>query len=289
MKWRRLSLRVDGAYEPQAAALLESVSGALPWAVSSGSGRTGPATISICVPAARADAIERGLRARLRSVRQRGILGDRFAFSAADVADEEWATSWKRFFKPQEMAPGWWVVPSWEDVTALPARARAVRIDPGMAFGTGQHPTTQLALQLIVPLVKPRRPMLDIGCGSGILGIIAAMRGARVYGSDMDPIATASARANFRRNGVRAASICTAHGVPAAFPRAPLIAANITADALAPLAERFAESLTPDGRLVTSGVVRGRRDTMLRAFERAGLRVAIERRSGEWYAFVHRR
>ena len=129
--------------------------------------------------------------------------------------------------------------------------------------------------------------MLDIGCGSGILGIAAAQRGAKVYACDVDPIAVAATRENFHANGLRASAVTRAAGVPRGFPRAPLIAANITADVLAPLGRAFASRLTPGGALVTSGVTRRGRALVLNAFADAGLRLVEERRSGEWLSHVH--
>jgi ribosomal protein L11 methyltransferase len=207
--------------------------------------------------------------------------------SSAKVCDEDWATGWKRYYKPSKLADGLYVVPSWRKDFLAPRGARTIQLDPGMAFGTGQHATTRTALRLLLSHVRTGKPMLDIGCGSGLLGLAAAQLGAKVYASDIDPIATAATRENFRANGLRSAAVKRASGVPPEFPRAPLIVANITAEALAPLARAFASKLTQDGVLVTSGVTDRGRTAVLKAFSAAGLRMTEERKTGEWLTHAH--
>src|SRR5262249_49343049 len=156
----------------------------------------------------------------------------------------------------------------------------------GMAFGTGQHATTRLALALLLALIKPRDVLIDAGCGSGILGIAASMRGASVYAFDEDPLAVAASRRNFKRNRVRA-TITPAHRIPRPFPKADIIVANLTGELLQSLAARLGAHLKHGGHLVTSGITARSRLATLSAFSRAGLTFVEERRSGEWFAYVH--
>jgi ribosomal protein L11 methyltransferase len=162
-------------------------------------------------------------------------------------------------------------------------------MDPGMAFGTGLHPTTVMALRLLLPLVTPDGKVIDVGCGSGILGIAAGIAGARVYACDVDPVAVAAARTNFRANGVMPSSLRRFCGVPAAFGRAPIAVANITADVLVHSAAQLAGCVSKNGALVTSGVTERGRAEVLAAFARERLRLVAQRRSGEWFAFAHRK
>jgi ribosomal protein L11 methyltransferase len=279
MKWRRLTLRVDACDVEAASALLATATGAQVSVEND-------ALVSAYVPQSRAASATRALSSALGRARRQGLL--RLARrSSAIVRDEDWATSWKRFYRPSKLADGLYVVPSWHSGFRPPRGARTIQLDPGMAFGTGQHATTKMALQLLLPRVRASQPMLDIGCGSGILGMAAAQRGAKVFACDVDPIAVSAARDNFRVNGLRAAAVRRATGVPDSFPRAPLIAANITADVLAPLAVAFAKNLTREGAIVTSGVTKRGRTLMLNAFSDAKLRLVDERKSGEWLSFVH--
>ncbi|HET9342656.1 MAG TPA: 50S ribosomal protein L11 methyltransferase [Candidatus Eremiobacteraceae bacterium] len=295
MKWRRLTLRVGAAAVEQANALLAAATGAQTSveeiAPRGGFGsdaerRPSHFRVAAYVSGERAAHAERALRAALaRARRLRLFKGVRA--SAATVRDEDWATGWKRYYKPLRVARDAFVVPSWRRDFTPPRGARAIVLDPGMAFGTGQHATTKMALDLLLERVRPGAIVIDVGCGSGILGIAAAQRGARVYACDQDLIAVAATRENFRANGVRAAAVKRASGIPKTFPRAILVVANITADVLEPLAPELVAALRKGGSLVTSGVTRRGRRTLLDAFARRGLRLDVERRSGEWFAFAH--
>lgn len=295
MKWRRLTLRVGASGLEQANALLAAATGAQTSieeiAPRGGFGsdaarRPSHFRVAAFVSAARAPRAEKALRSALARARRLGLLKGVRA-SAASVKDEDWATGWKRYYKPQRVARDTFVVPSWRSDFKTPRGACAIVLDPGMAFGTGQHATTKMAMDLLLERVRPGAIVIDLGCGSGILGIAAAQRGARVYACDADPIAVAATRENFRTNGVRAAAVKRASGIPKAFPRASVVVANITADVLEPLAPAFVAALRAGGSLVTSGVTRRGRRALLDAFARRGLRLEAERRSGEWFAFAH--
>lgn len=245
--------------------------------------------VSAFVHSANRKPVAQLVKAAFSRSRRDGLLQGARLSAAATVRDEDWAESWKRFYRPFSIAPRLWVAPSWESDFRAPRGSRTLWMDPGMAFGTGQHPTTALALRMILPLAKPGRKVIDIGCGSGILGIAAGLNGAKVYACDIDPVAVAAARDNFRANGLRAASLRRVAGVPPAFGRAPLVMANITADVLARLASSLATCLAKGGTLVTSGVTKLGRAAVLAAFAAHCLRMCAERRSGEWFAFAHRK
>ena len=304
MNWRRLTLRVDAQDVEAANALLSSAAKArtsidddvtddvdsTDAAASHGAvdlhGRPARSSVSVYVPENLARSAIRRVAAALAVARRQGLLRTARRSSAV-VRDADWATGWKRFYKPSKLADHLYVVPSWRDDFAPPRGARSIRLDPGMAFGTGQHATTRGALALMLPYVRAGSAMIDVGCGSGILGLAAAQRGADVFACDVDQIAVAATRANFRANGLRAAAIRRGAGVPGEFPRAPLIVANITADILAPLGRAFAAKLTRGGALVTSGVTKRGRALVLGSFASAGLRLVEERRSGEWLTHAH--
>jgi len=233
--------------------------------------------------------VAQSLKARFARSRRAGLLPGARLCAAVTVRDEDWAESWKRFYRPFAIAPRLWIAPSWEKDFRAPRGSRTLWMDPGMAFGTGQHPTTALALRMMLPLVKTRRKAIDIGCGSGILGIAAGLAGAQVYACDVDPVAVAAARDNFRANGLRPASLRRAGGVPSAFGRAPLVMANITANVLVRLAASLAKCLAKGGTLVTSGVTKRGRAEVLASFAAQGLRLHAQRRAGEWLAFAHRK
>ncbi len=277
-----------------AAALLESATGALsatetPRLLSvGGDWKIAPplVRITVWIPHAQANAARARIRARLRAAHKgRFICTTRL--DEALVNDETWASSWKKFYKPFAIAPNLFIAPTWERQFRAPRKATVLWLDPGMAFGTGQHPTTRLALALALRRVRPGCVVLDIGCGSGIIAAAAAQRGARVYASDMDSLAVRATRANFAHNKLCAKAIVRSRGVPASFPSADLIVANITARVLARLAPALARKLKRYGVLVTSGVVASGKNLISQAFARAKLE-CIERQSeAEWFAFVH--
>lgn len=283
-QWRRLTLEVPSRDAEVASALLGAVTGEHV-AIQQREGARAVAA-SAYARARRAPRILRELRARLRELQRDGMLRGASVVHAP-VRDENWQESWKRYFRPFRVAAGMYIVPSWELGFQAERGAQTLLLDPGMAFGTGRHATTRLALRSMLPLVARGAVVIDAGCGSGILGIAAALRGASVYAFDEDPLALTASRVNFKRNGVRAARIARADWIPSKFPRADLIVANITGETLEDLAPNLAAHLKSGGRLVTSGITARNRLATLFALARAGLVFVEERRSGEWFAYVH--
>ena len=293
-------------YIVPAAALLETATGALT-AIEVGPkcGRDGAvaplARISVHVPKAEARRAASRLAKMLALARTRRLL-PRLALQKNDVRAQAWASAWKKYYKPFQITPGLYIVPSWERAFKIPRGSMMLWLDPGMAFGTGQHASTQLATALLLTRVKRGMTVLDIGCGSGILALAAAQRGAHVYASDIDSIAVHATRDNFAANRLAAAKVLRRRGVPASFPRAHLITANITARVLEGLAPAFARKLRPGGLLITSGIIKSAASKVLKALAREKLeRVETGRRgqlvfedgrpsvAGVWRAYVHRK
>jgi ribosomal protein L11 methyltransferase len=237
----------------------------------------------------------------LASARRRGLI-PQVEVEEADARDEAWASQWKKHYKPFRIADSLYIAPAWDRAFKSPRGSRVVRLDPGQAFGTGRHATTKLALALLLPRVRRGMVVLDIGCGSGILGIAAAKYGARVYASDTDPLAIRATRDNFAINDLSAAAISKSRGVPASFPHADLIVANITARVLTPMAAALARKLLPGGVLVTSGIAKDSGERVLKAFARQRLALAETKGrehleviggaltvTGTWRAYAHRK
>ena len=171
-------------------------------------------------------------------------------FESRRVADEDWVRSTQAQFKPIEIGARLWVGPGWHQP---PAGRAAVRIDPGLAFGTGTHPTTQLVLRFLEQHIKGGEGVLDYGCGSGILAIAAAKLGAaRVDGVDVDPQAVETAAANARANGVELRA-----ALPEALPAAryDIVVANILAQPLIVLAPLLAARSAVGGRIALAGIL----------------------------------
>jgi ribosomal protein L11 methyltransferase len=228
------------------------------------------------------------------------------------VRDENWAEAWKQHYRPVKVGQRLVIVPAWMDP---PDHRRVpVRIDPGMAFGTGTHPTTQLCLELVEAAVDRRLPVegsglpedaahpgyraiIDVGCGSGILAIAALKLGLeRALGVDVDPQAIAAARGNAAANGVAdrlelgTGSVEEVRGGSFSIREAGLVAANILALVIARLlGEGLADLLLPGGWLVASGILEEQAGEVIAAAEAQGLRPILSRQQGDWAALVFQR
>lgn len=226
------------------------------------------------------------IRERVRSLPALGLPLVSDELTVAFVEDEEWATAWKKHFKPVRV--GRIVIkPTWEELDAGPDDV-IVEIDPGMAFGTGYHPTTQLCLLALQDLVKGGEVVLDMGTGSAVLAIAAAKLGAaRVVGLDYDSVAVEVAEENVRQAGLEDVIQIGRAESPMAFEgQADLITANIIAKVLVDMAEELAAKTKPGGKCVASGIVHERADDVVNAFAAVGLDVVERRVDGDWVALV---
>jgi ribosomal protein L11 methyltransferase len=185
--------------------------------------------------------------------------------SIRPVPDEDWVRLTQAQFGPVEITPAFWIVPSWH--AAPPQAERVIRLDPGLAFGTGTHPTTRMCLRWIAQQA-PRRAarwsrVLDYGCGSGILAIAAALYGARgIDAVDIDPAAVAATQGNARDNGVA----LNAALPDAARGRYALVLANILATPLRVLAPLLSQRVAPGGHLVLAGILERQADDLQQAY-----------------------
>jgi ribosomal protein L11 methyltransferase len=179
---------------------------------------------------------------------------ERIAFRV--VEDQDWTRAWMDLFHPMQFGRRLWIYP-WNVEPPADGDAIVVRLDPGLAFGTGTHPTTALCLEWLDAQDLAGKTVIDYGCGSGVLAIAALKLGAaRVVGVDNDPQALAASRDNAERNGVADRLVLVA---PEAFSEAPadVLVANILAGPLEELAPRFAHGVKPGGELALSGILGG--------------------------------
>jgi ribosomal protein L11 methyltransferase len=217
-------------------------------------------------------------RAKLRGAFRR--------FSIRKLRHENWAESWKRHFKSIEIGSKLLIKPTWSKRKAK-ANQAVVTLDPGLSFGTGQHPTTRFCLEQIVAFRRGAQPQsfLDIGTGSGILAIAAAKLGYRpVHGFDLDAAAVRIARANAAKNGVSRKIRLVKKDVSDQKPseKYDLICANLLADLLLTERKRIVSLLKPEGRLVLAGILKLQFRDVQRAYEGAGLRLVARRGEDEW-------
>ncbi|MCH7836760.1 MAG: 50S ribosomal protein L11 methyltransferase [Chloroflexi bacterium] len=204
------------------------------------------------------------------------------------LREEDWRDSWKRYFRPQRIGRRLLIKPSWATYK-VKAADTVIEIDPGMAFGTGQHPTTAMCLRALEDRLRAGDAVLDLGTGSGILAIAAARLGAgRVLALDVDPQAVKAARENAARNGVRDTVEVREGALPegARGERFDLIVANISGVTIERLAAPFADALRGNGTLIVSGFLEDAVEGLSRLFAEAGLRVERVEAEGVWRALI---
>lgn len=203
-----------------------------------------------------------------------------------ELEKHEWADAWKKYFRPVEISPSLLVTPAWIVPENKPGQT-VLKIDTGMSFGTGQHPTTFYCLKKIDEYASTVSSMLDAGCGSGILAVAAALRGIEyVEGFDFDPEAVAMSRENQKLNGLKPDSVIwncgdagNYRGIPEKYD---LVCANILGHLLITFRFNIVSWLKPDGKLVLAGILQKDFDKVSESFAETGL-VELERETiGEW-------
>ena len=202
------------------------------------------------------------------------------------VDGDDWIDVWKKHFRPIHLGKIV-VVPEWIDYMPT-ADEQVVLLDSNMAFGTGEHETTSMCVELMQEYITPSSVCIDVGCGSGILGISAIKLGAtKAYLTDIDPIAVESSLHNAKLNGVDEKTV-VAHSnlLDDTDVQGDIVMANITGEVLKMLAPSMPKNLKKDGVLILSGIIESRLEMVKEAYEAVGLQVIFERRKGEWFALV---
>lgn len=212
------------------------------------------------------------------------IVGLELAPETGTIPDEDWKLSYRKHFKTEVISPRLVVRPPWEAVTPAPGQ-KVLTLDPGIAFGTGQHPTTRACLDAIDALAVEGtdRSFLDVGCGSGILSIAAALEGFRdVHGFDNDPDAVRNANENAEANGLGALFSDGDLSVPGTATPADVVAANVLAPVLVRFAREVGALVNPGGRLILSGILDEQYDEVRAAYAALGFTELSNRLIGEW-------
>jgi ribosomal protein L11 methyltransferase len=206
-------------------------------------------------------------------------------------AEEDWANAWKAYYKPFRAGKRVVIAPPWESYTPS-IDDIVVMLDPGMAFGTGTHPTTRLALFGLEASIAPGDSVFDVGTGSGVLAIAAIKLGAeRVDAVDIEPVAVRTTMENAERNGV-AARIRVVEG--SASPDSPfdgrydLVLANIIARVLISISDGLVASVKPGGTLVLSGIIEGKEQSVRDAFEPRGFALIERTQMEDWVSLTYR-
>jgi len=252
-----------------------------------------PTTLRVCLAGPLTTADRRALRRRLAAAAQATPLAP---VQYREVRDQDWAEEWKRYFGVLHVGQRFVVRPSWESYEAQPGDL-VIELDPGTAFGTGQHETTRLCLEAMERYLRPGMAMLDVGTGSGILAVGAVLLGAEsVRACDIDDSAVAAAAENARRNGVTDAIDVRAGSVGIEWPwdepagaSADLVVANISSVALTALMSEMAAALRAGGCFIGSGFIESGRAGVEASVRAAGLDPLEVLEDGEWRCLVARK
>lgn len=254
-----------------------------------------PATVRGYVPARDASAAETA------AADVAGALGHLQAFGLRPIGElrtrvvheADWAEAWKAYFPVLRVGRRLVIRPTWRRHRRAPSDV-VLALDPGMAFGTGLHPTTRLCLAGLEPMAEDGRlegaRVLDVGCGSGILAIAAFKLGAAsAFGVDTDPIAVEATLANARRNGLARRLRARVGSLPTGEAHVDIVLANLIAGLLVPLAPLLRDEVRPGGTILASGIFVDREAEVREAFEAVGLTISTRTADGDWVALEARR
>lgn len=209
----------------------------------------------------------------------------------SEVNEEEWATAWKKYYHPVKISEQITIVPTWEEYTPVSSDEKIIELDPGMAFGTGTHPTTILCIQALEKRVKPGMHIIDVGTGSGVLTIAAAKYGAEeILALDLDEVAVNSAKINCKLNKVHDKVTIKQNdllkGVEA---EADIIVANILAEVIVRFTDDVERLLKPGGLFISSGIIKQKRAEVEEAIVNSGLIIDEVVTMEDWVSITARK
>lgn len=222
---------------------------------------------------------------RVRGLAQFGLDPGAATVTLADVRQADWANVWKQYYHPLRVSRVLTIVPKWEHYTPQQAGELELTLDPGMALGTGTHPTTQLMLSLLESVIRGGETMIDVGTGSGILAIAAERLGVGdILATDVDEIAVRNAEANIKLNPVSHITVTANDLLKGITLSADLIVANILAEVLVPLIPQVRPRLKAHGHFLLAGIIADKATLIIRTLEDNGFSIAQRREAGGWVA-----
>lgn len=223
---------------------------------------------------------------RLTELKEMGLDLGEAKVEHEKMHEEDWANTWKQYYKPTKVGEKIVVKPIWEEYEAKDGEL-VVDLDPGMAFGTGTHETTRMCIQSLEKYVKEDSTVFDVGCGSGILAIAAAKLGAKLaVGVDLDPVAVESSIENVGYNKLKNIEILHGNLVEVIDGKADIVVANILAEIICILTDDVKRVLKDGGVFITSGIIHDRVDMVCEKLEATGFEVMEKNRDGEWNCIV---
>ncbi len=230
------------------------------------------------------------LAARLADLTDFGLETGQVSLESQELAEEDWADNWKKYYEPARITHDLTIVPSWTDYEAT-AGEKIIKLDPGMAFGTGTHPTTKMSLFALEQVLRGGETVIDVGTGSGVLSIASSLLGAKaIYAYDLDDVAVRVAQENIALNpGMDNIQVAAGDLLRGVDLEADVIVANILADVLIHLTEDAYRLVKDQGYLIMSGIIFEKWDMVRTSAEAAGFFLETHLIQGEWNACVFKK
>lgn len=234
--------------------------------------------------------IEREVSHRLAELSDVGLETGQVELFTQELAEEDWAENWKKYYEPARITHDLTIVPSWTDYEAT-ADEKIIKLDPGMAFGTGTHPTTKMSLFALEQVLRGGETVIDVGTGSGVLSIASSFLGAKdIYAYDLDDVAVRVAQENIDLNaGTDNIHVAAGDLLKGVTQKADVIVANILADILVNLTEDAYRLIKDEGYLIMSGIISEKLDMVLEEVYSAGFLLETHMVQGEWNALVFKK
>ncbi len=234
--------------------------------------------------------IRQEVKERLAQLRDFGLEIGKTQLTTQQLAEEDWADNWKKYFEPTRITHDLTIVPSWTDYEAGPSE-KVIKLDPGMAFGTGTHPTTKMSLFALEQVLRNGEIVLDVGTGSGVLSIASSLLGAKeIFAYDLDDVAVRVAQENIALNaGTENIHVAAGDLLKGVDIEADVIVANILADILVNLTDDAYRLLKDEGYLIMSGIISEKWNLVRESAEAAGFFLETHMIQGEWNACVFKK
>ncbi|MDV6377953.1 50S ribosomal protein L11 methyltransferase [Sporosarcina sp. GW1-11] len=231
------------------------------------------------------------LELEIEGLREFSLDPGRFTIGITEVDEQDWENSWKQYFHPVKISKVFTIVPTWEEYTPVETDELIIELDPGMAFGTGTHPTTVLCLQALEKYLQPEQTVVDVGTGSGVLAIGAALLGAKnITALDLDEVAVRAAQENVAYNHVEdRITVLKANLLDAIEEPPDLIIANILADIIMSFSKDAYDLVKPGGLFIASGIIGQKRDEVRNDLMSHGFEIVETVLMEDWVAIIARK
>ena len=213
------------------------------------------------------------------------------AVSISEVHEEDWATAWKKYYHPVKISERFTIVPTWEEYKPVSSDELIIELDPGMAFGTGTHPTTVMCIQALEQTVQKDDLVVDVGTGSGVLSIASALLGAKhIQALDLDEVAVESAKMNIKLNKVQdRIDVSQGNLLDGVDQQADVVVANILAEVIMRFTDDVAKVVKPGGYFIASGIIQPKKEDVKHAIIASGFTIDETIQMEDWVAFIAKR